>query len=242
MNTPQAPTGLLVMDKETGYTSMDVCAIVRSRLKRGGAPKRVKVGHAGTLDPAATGVLLILIGSSTRLVDRFMATRKRYIAEVDLSCTSTTDDREGATTQVPVLTPPGREAIDVALARFIGAIQQVPPAFSAIHIDGQRAYALAREGKAVEIPARPVVVYAISVVAYAFPKLVLDIACGKGTYIRSIARDLGPVLGTGGLLAGLQRTEVGDFTLEMSARLADVPDPLLQEHLRDPKLYLSATS
>lgn len=229
---PTNPVGLLVVDKPEGPTSMDICRVVKARLRKGGAPKSVKVGHGGTLDPLATGVVVVLIGrAATRLCDEVMAGEKRYIAEVDLSRRSTTDDREGEQTEISVLRAPGLAEVEAACARFVGTIEQVPPAHSAIWIDGQRAYKLARAGEAPEMKAREVEIHAIGIVGYAYPRLVLDVCCGKGTYIRSLARDVGMALGVGGMLAGLRRTAVGRFQLEDSIRLDDVPSPLLQADL-----------
>jgi len=202
---------------------MDVCRVVRRRT--GGA----KVGHAGTLDPLASGVLVVCLGAATKAIDSLMASEKRYLAEVDLSAFSSTDDREGERREVTVTIPPTREAIEGALAGFVGIVQQRPPAHSAVHIAGRRAYAIAREadrrgGQAERPPARPVVIHEIGLVEYAWPRLTIDIRCGKGTYIRSLARDLGEALGTGGMLAALRRTAVGGYSLEMALPLDDLPE------------------
>jgi tRNA pseudouridine55 synthase len=219
--------GLLVIDKPLGWTSAKVCWWVRRRTK--GA----KIGHAGTLDPLATGVLVLCLGSATKAVDRLMATRKRYLAEVDLSRVSTTDDGEGTITPVDVPTPPTREAVDRALARFVGTIKQRPPAHSAIWIDGARAYHLARAGAAPEMKEREIVIHSITIIDYAWPILRLDIDCGKGTYIRSLARDIGVALGTGGMLAGLRRTAVGEFTIERAASPETLPEAIEPGHLAE---------
>lgn len=219
-------TGILVIDKPTGRTSMDVCRAVRRRLIAGGAPKRIKVGHGGTLDPLATGVLVVLIGRATRLCDRIMAGEKRYTAEVDLSRTSTTDDEEGEATTIDVPHPPSRADIENSLRGFVGRIMQRPPAYSAMKVGGRRAYKLARAGGQVRLEPRPVEIHEIAVVDYQWPRLVLDIRCGKGTYIRSLARDLGEALGTGGMLGALRRTRVGPHRVEDATSLDDLPDAL----------------
>lgn len=229
-----SPSGLLVIDKPEGLTSMDVCRRVRARLRRGGAPKRVKVGHGGTLDPLATGVLVVMVGKATKLCEQVMAGEKRYLAEVDLSAFTTTDDREGERTEVSVSTPPSLDDIEAGCARLVGEIEQVPPAFSAIKVDGRRAYRLARAGEAPQLEPRRVVVHEIRVTSYDWPQLVLDVRCAKGVYIRSLARDLGRFLGTGGSLAGLRRTQVGRFTIDGALRLEDVADPLLASDLQSP--------
>lgn len=229
--TPVSPAGLLLIDKPEGPTSMDVCRAVRRRLVAAGAPKRVKVGHAGTLDPLATGLLVVLVGKATRLCDRYMAGEKRYLAGVDLSRTSATDDREGPIHEVENPAPPTLDAIRAALPRFVGAIMQAPPAFSAVKVGGERAYRLARKNKAPTLSPRPVVIHAVDIVEYAWPILRLDVRCGKGVYIRSLARDLGAVLGVGGMLHSLRRTRVGPFSVDGAAPLETLPARLSQSDL-----------
>jgi tRNA pseudouridine55 synthase len=225
------PCGLLLIDKHQGPTSMGICAAVRARLRRGGAPKRIKVGHAGTLDPMATGLLVVLVGKATRESARFMASEKEYEATIDLAHRSDTDDAEGEVIAVGVATPPTREALEAGLARQVGVIMQTPPAYSAISVGGRRAYDLAREGKAVELAARAVSVHAIHVLDYAWPTARVRVRCGKGTYIRSIARDLGLALGTGGMLTALRRTRSGDLRVEAARSLDQLPDVLSQKQL-----------
>lgn len=231
MNTPAGPTGILLVDKSLRFTSMDVCAIIRSRLKRGGAPKRIKVGHGGTLDPLATGLLVVLVGKATRMCDAVMAGEKRYLADVDLSCNTPTDDAEGERTPCENQSDPGLAAVEAACRSFTGKVMQRPPAFSAMHVDGRRAYDLARKGHAVELPARPVDIHDISILSYEWPRLRIDVRCGKGVYIRSLARDLGAALGRAGMLAGLRRTAVGGFTIDAARTLDNLPDPLVQSDL-----------
>jgi len=232
-NQPTPVAGLLVLDKPLGFSSAKAVAVVKARLRRGGQPKSIKVGHAGTLDPLATGVLVILVGKATRLQDRVMAGEKGYLTGVDLSAFTTTDDAEGERDEVRVETPPTRAQIEAVLAEhFTGEIQQTPPAFSAIKRGGKRAYAEARAGREVTLQPRPVTVHSIGVVDYDYPSLTLDIACGKGTYIRSIARDLGERLGTGGTLSSLRRTKVGEFTIDQAVTIDGLPDPLPLSELR----------
>ncbi|MEX2217837.1 MAG: tRNA pseudouridine(55) synthase TruB [Phycisphaerales bacterium] len=225
------PSGVLVIDKPEGITSMGVCRRVRGKLVAGGAPKRVKVGHGGTLDPLATGVLVVLVGKATRLCERVMAGEKRYLAGVDLLRRSTTDDREGETTEVNVLTPPTEAHLREALAKFVGTIMQAPPAYSAIKVAGERAYRMARAGRAPELAPRPVAIHSIDVVDYRFPVVTLDVRCGKGVYIRSLARDLGAAVTGAGMLLSLRRTQVGQFRIEDARRLADLPDPMSEADL-----------
>ena len=231
-----SPTGLLIIDKPIGKTSMQVCANIRARLRKAGAPKRIKVGHAGTLDPLATGVLVVLVGKATRFQDRFMAGRKRYTARVDLSAVSRTDDREGPVTPINC-EPVPRHEIEAVLPRFVGTIVQRPPAYSAMKVGGRRAYDLARKSETeADLPVlepRPITIDSIDIVGYDWPVLTLDIACAKGTYIRSLARDLGESLHTGGMLDALVRTRVGRYTIDRASALDDLPGELTQQDLLD---------
>jgi tRNA pseudouridine55 synthase len=182
------------------------------RVRRAAGMKRV--GHAGTLDPLATGVVVVCLGKATKSVELLMGMTKVYLAGVDLSAFTTTDDREGPREEVTVENPPGEEKVREAIARFVGEIDQTPPAFSAIHVEGQRAYDLARKGKEVTLKSRKVRIDAIELIEYVWPLATIRVTCGKGTYIRSLARDLGKALGTGGHLASLRREAVGVYTLE----------------------------
>ncbi len=220
--------GLLVIDKPLGMTSAAVCRLVRART--GGA----KVGHAGTLDPLATGVLIVCLGAATKAVPKLMAGEKKYIAEVDLSAFSTTDDMEGETTALAVKRTPTREDVEAASKQFIGNILQRPPAYSALKIDGKAAYKRARAGETLELEPRPVVIHNITVIAYEWPIATLDVRCGKGVYIRSLARNLGESLGTGGRLKNLRRTLVDPYGIDDAIELDKVSDPFDQSLLRPP--------
>ena len=209
--------GFVNVNKPPGPTSFTVVAAVRREVTR-----KVKVGHAGTLDPFACGVLVICVGPATRLTSYVQATHKRYLAGITLGATSNTDDTEGELIVTEGAQPPDAEAVSQAVAKFVGRIEQVPPAFSAVHIDGKRAYHLARKGHALDIPARPVTIYEMAVVRYAWPTLEIDVRCGGGTYIRSLARDIGQSLRVGGYCSSLTRTEVGPFTLADSVDLGYV--------------------
>jgi tRNA pseudouridine55 synthase len=220
--------GILVLDKPEGITSMTAVSIVRRKVSGG---KRAKVGHAGTLDPLATGVLVIAIGKATAALSRLMETDKHYHTVIDLSALTTTDDREGPREEIAVMHPPSHHEVLAALERFTGEFQQRPPSYSAVKIDGRRAYALARKGDAVAIPSRTVHVRELHLRRYQWPMVELDLRCAKGFYVRSLARDLGKALGSGGHCASIRRTEVGRFTLEMAKCLADVPDRLREEDL-----------
>lgn len=214
-----------MVDKPLNLTSMNVCSIVRGRLKAGGAPKRVKVGHGGTLDPLASGVLVVLIGKATKMCDEVMAGVKGYLTTVDLSQVSTTDDLEGEKTEILPETIPTLEDVESACAKWVGDVMQAPPPYSAIKVNGQRAYALARKGEEVVLPARPIRIDSIEIVSYEWPMLTIDVVCGKGTYIRSLGRDIGRELGAGGMLTALRRTRVGRFTLDQAITLDEVPNP-----------------
>jgi tRNA pseudouridine55 synthase len=202
---PHAMFGILNINKPASWTSRDVV----NRVQRLARP--AKVGHAGTLDPLATGVLVVCVGPATRLIEYIQRMPKRYVGAFQLGVTSPSDDTELETTPVPNATAPTLDEIEAALPQFVGAIQQRPPAYSAVKIKGKRAYDLARQGREVELAARPVTVHAIHIARYEYPELVLDITCGSGTYIRSIGRDLADSLGTGAVMTALERTAVGDF-------------------------------
>ncbi|MEM9414036.1 MAG: tRNA pseudouridine(55) synthase TruB [Planctomycetota bacterium] len=232
---PGVPSGLLIVDKPLGWSSMDVCRKVRWAVKRGMPEsmgrRKIKVGHSGTLDPLATGVVVVCVGKATKQVDRLMGSTKVYEAEVNLSGFTASDDAEFEPEPVEVATPPARDMVESALALQMGVIEQVPPAFSAVHVDGKRAYKAARAGEAVEIKPRPVRIDAIEVLDYTWPTLRLRITCGKGTYIRSIARDLGKSLGTGGYLTGLRRTASGQFKVTDAVGVERFEAPVVQGDL-----------
>ena len=229
--------GFFAIDKPAGPTSHDIVASVRRRVGRG-----VKIGHAGTLDPFARGVLVVCAGPATRLADYVQAQPKRYRAVIRLGATSTTDDPDGEVTPTPAglglpsgadqhglaapLGGPRPTEADVrrVVAGFVGEIEQVPCSHSAVHVDGQRAYKLARAGKEVALPSRPVVIHAIDVLRWDWPILELDVRCGSGTYIRALARDIGSALKVGGYCQVLTRTAVGVFELAR-AFAPDALDP-----------------
>src|SRR5262249_9674427 len=177
--------GLLVLDKPAGITS-------RSAVDRAlrWFPRRTRLGHAGTLDPLATGVLVLCLGGATRLAEYVQRMGKTYTSTFVLGATSDTDDADGTVTPVPGAADPGRGAVAAALAGLVGTLEQVPPAFSAAKVTGRRAYDLARRGEEVPLRPRPVEVYGIDVLRYEYPFLDVEVRCGKGTYIRALARDL----------------------------------------------------
>ena len=217
--------GFVVVDKPVGVSSMDVIRRVRAAASRARGVKKTKCGHAGTLDPLASGLVICCLGKATKSVDHLMGLTKVYETEVDLSAFTATDDREAARQEVAVAEPPSREAVERACFSFVGpAIEQVPPAYSAIHVQGQRAYDLARRGEDVKMRPRLVRIDAIELLGYDWPIARLRITCGKGTYIRSVGRDLGVALGTGGHLAALRRTATGCFNVEDAVPLEAFKD------------------
>jgi tRNA pseudouridine55 synthase len=212
--------GLLNINKPVGPTSFRVVAQVR-RLVGG---RKTKVGHAGTLDPFADGVLVVCIGSATRLADYVQKQTKSYRTVITLGATSDTHDIEGDIIPNPDATEVNVDEVKNVLQMFIGAIDQVPPAHSAVHVDGKRAYDLARAGHKLDLPARKVNIYDVALVEYAWPTLTIDVTCGAGTYIRSLARDIGEELHVGAYCSSLTRTAIGKFRVENAVELADV-DP-----------------
>ncbi|HEX5797545.1 MAG TPA: tRNA pseudouridine(55) synthase TruB [Candidatus Saccharimonadales bacterium] len=203
--------GLLLIDKPEGWTSHDVVAKVRGILNKQ-ANKKVKVGHTGTLDPMATGLLILVVGSYTKRAAEFSKLDKTYEATMKLGKTSSTGDAEGKKTDVSDKKPSEKE-IEQALKSFIGEIEQIPPAYSAVKIGGRRAYKLAREGKELKLEPRKVKIYAITSVNYDFPYLSFTTKVSSGTYIRSLGEDIGHKLGTGAYLTKLTRLKIGKFGL-----------------------------
>ncbi len=198
--------GLLVVDKPGGLTSR---AVVDRALRW--FPRGTRIGHTGTLDPLATGVLVLCVGVATRLTEYVQRMDKVYRADLLLGARSTTDDADGVIEPVVGVQPPDRTKIAQQVHAFIGEIEQVPPAFSAAKVTGRRAYDLARQGQEIALEPRCVRIDAIDLLAYEYPRLELEVRCGKGTYIRALARDLGERLGCGALVATLRRLRIGRF-------------------------------
>ena len=210
--------GIIIIDKPAGWTSMDVCAKLRGILKT------KKIGHAGTLDPMATGVLPVFVGQATRAVSFAEGGEKEYVAGLRLGRTTNTQDTEGQTlTQSPVTV--GREELEAVLPRFTGEISQIPPMFSAIKINGQKLYDLARQGKEVERKARAVTIFALEVVEQVSETdYILRVRCSKGTYVRTLCHDIGQALGCGGCMFSLRRTMAAGFTLDESVTLEQMQE------------------
>lgn len=221
--------GLLLIDKPSGWTSFDVVAKIRGQVKAQTGLKRPKVGHAGTLDPLATGLLLILVGDYCKKASEYSKLDKTYEVELILGKTSTTDDAEGEITLLSDTKPTETEVL-ATLQSFIGEIDQVPPIFSAIKVDGKRAYKLAREGKQPKMKARPVTIHAIDNVTYDYPKVRFTTGVSSGTYIRSLVRDIGQNLGTGAYMTALQRTSTGDFKLENAHQIDTIMAGTIDQH------------
>jgi tRNA pseudouridine55 synthase len=211
--------GILLIDKPKGWTSFDVVAKIRGQLKRETGLKKPKVGHTGTLDPLATGLLIIVVGSYCKRAQEFSKLDKTYEVTMKLGQTSTTGDEEGEKTHISDQKPT-LEEVTAVLGQFSGEIMQTPPIYSAIKIDGQRAYKLARAGKEVKLEPRPVTIYDIRLDSYEYPVVTFTAHVSSGTYIRSLVEDIGKHLGTGAYMSGLQRTEVGKFLLS-NAQMID---------------------
>ncbi len=227
--------GILLVDKPAGWTSFDAVNKARRLIETSGLnitnKKRYPMGHTGTLDPLATGLLVLMLGTYTKKVPEYTKLDKTYEVTMRLGQTSTTGDEEGEKTVVSDRRPT-KEELHIALARFEGDIMQKPPAFSAIKVNGQRAYKLARAGKTPELEARPVHIERIILTDYTYPDVTFTTHVSSGTYIRSLVEDLGKLLGTGAYMAALRRTRVGTFRLEQALSMEGLTPETLQPLLR----------
>lgn len=221
-------SGLFNIYKPAGWTSRDVV----NRVER--LVKPAKAGHAGTLDPLAEGVLIVCAGAATRLISAVQEREKEYRAVFQLGCRSDTDDNTGQVVSVDVPQPPTLSQVTLLLPQFVGDIQQTPPQFSAVHVDGQRAYTLARQGQTVDIAPRQVRVNRLEIMSYNWPRLELLIECGSGTYVRSIGRDLGELLGCGAVMTELLRTRIGPFLSADAVRIDDLQRDSISNYLFPP--------
>ena len=213
---------ILYVDKPLRWTSFDVVKRVRGIILRRLHRKKFKVGHAGTLDPLATGVMIICTGKATKNIENLQAGVKEYVAEVTFGATTPSFDLE---TEIDATFPTEhitRELVEETLKNFVGEIKQVPPAFSACKIDGHRAYKMARKGEEPELKAKTLVIDEIELTDYAQDKITIRIVCSKGTYIRALARDIGLALGTGAHLTALRRTRVGNICIKDCLSVEDV--------------------
>ena len=223
------------VDKPLHWTSFDVVKRIRGILTRRTGRKKLKVGHAGTLDPLATGVMTIVTGRKTKLIEQLQAQTKEYVATIRLGATTPSFDLE---TEIDATYPwehISRDAVNKALSRFVGEISQVPPAFSACKIDGKRAYKMARKGKDVERKRKTLVIDQIELLEYNLPDIVVRVVCSKGTYIRALARDIGEALASGAHLTALRRTRVGDNHISACESVDDITKRLETEQIIIPE-------
>lgn len=222
--------GLLLIDKPKDWTSFDVVAKVRSLVRQQTGLKKCKVGHCGTLDPLATGLLLVVVGTYCKRAESFTKLDKSYTATLALGYTSTTGDEEGEKTAVNTKLQPSREIAEQVVSSFLGAQSQTPPQYSAIKIGGTPAYKLARAGKTAAIKPRDITVHTLTVQSYEYPYLEIECLVSSGTYIRVLAEDIGSKLGTGAYLSGLRRLTVGAYSIEQAINIEDL-DSGVEGHL-----------
>lgn len=225
------PKNFILINKPATWTSFDVVGYIRGAARRITKSKTIKIGHAGTLDPFATGLLIVGIGrEATRELDQFKALTKTYQATLTLGATSDTLDSTGTITPSPTSQPPTEKAIRTVLAGFVGEQTQIPPMHSAKQVDGVRLYKLARQGKVVERQPNTITISSLTFVSYAWPELTISVTCSAGTYIRTLADDIGRQLGTGAYCSALTRTAIGPYTLDQAVSpddsLAKLPDLL----------------
>ena len=211
---------IILIDKPAGLSSFGVVARVRRRLSMD-AGKKVKVGHTGTLDPFATGLLILLANKATKLSNQFLKLDKWYEATICLGKTSTTGDPEGEIIEQNTEKLPTLEEVKAVVNQFVGQITQTVPAFSAVKINGQRAYQLARRGEDVVMPNRQIEIYSLEILSYDYPELVIRTHVSSGTYIRTLGEDIGKALGVGAYLTSLRRTQVGDYQIKNAIKLSD---------------------
>ena len=205
---------ILYFNKPLGWTSFNLVSRIRGSIRRRLDIKKIKVGHAGTLDPLATGVMIICTGKATKRIGEFQYQTKEYIAKIYLGATTPSFDLEQEVDHTYPNEHITQELVEETLKNFIGRIEQVPPAFSACKVDGKRAYDLARKGEEVILKPKVLVIDEIELMDYSFPEITVRVVCSKGTYIRALARDIGLALGSGAHLTGLIRTRIGEIRLE----------------------------
>ncbi len=217
--------GFFIIDKPIGPTSHDVVKHIRAIVDQR------RVGHAGTLDPFASGILIVAVGQATRLLEYVHDLPKTYLTTIVLGARSTTDDRMGEITPIDNPSIPTLEIIQETIKSFIGQIEQIPPAYAAIKVQGKKLYEYAREGTAMEVPARSVTIHNIEIVRYEFPELELLVHCSTGTYIRALARDVGESLGVNGYASTLRRTAIGNWNETNAIKLENITKNVITEHL-----------
>jgi len=212
---------ILVFDKPLDWTSFDLVHKVRYIICKKLNIKKLKVGHAGTLDPKATGILVLCTGKATKKIETLQADEKEYVATLKIGATTPSFDLESIEDRQFETSHITKALLGEVLKKFLGTIEQVPPEYSAIKIEGKRAYEYARKGIAVEIKSKTLEIKEIEILSFSIPEIKLRIVCGKGTYIRALARDIGVALHSGAYLTGLRRTRVGDYDLKQAINLAD---------------------
>jgi len=205
---------MLLFDKPLNWTSFDVVKKIRFLLKHYLGVKKIKVGHAGTLDPLASGLVIVCTGKATKKIDEYQGMTKEYIADIRLGSTTPTYDLESEPDEFFPYKHITEEMLASVISQFTGEIEQTPPIFSAIKVQGKKAYDLARKGETVELKSRQITIFEIKVLEFNLPDLTVNVKCSKGTYIRSLAYDMGKALGSGAHLTGLRRTRIGEFSVD----------------------------
>ncbi len=227
--------GLINVNKPAGMTSRDVVNRIVRR-----CPRKTKVGHAGTLDPMATGVLVVAIGPATKLIQYPQQQLKTYVGSFRLGLSSDTEDVTGNVSELANAPIIDQQQLLDTLPGFIGQIEQTPPQFSAVKVDGQRAYKAARAGLKVDIKPRPTFIDSISVGEFCYPDFQIEITCGKGTYVRTLGRDIARSLGSDAVMTSLQRTAIGEFSIESAVSLEDIENQSIDELMANPKLMVAS--
>lgn|SRR5690554_4154596 len=213
---------ILYIDKPLYWTSFRVVRVVRAKICQKLKIKKLKVGHAGTLDPLATGVMILCTGKKTKQIEELQALTKEYIARVRLGATTPSFDMETEVDQEFPVNHITEEMVKEVLEEFTGEIEQVPPVYSAVKVDGKRAYKYARENEDIELKPKLLVIDSIELIEFDLPEITIRVVCSKGTYIRALARDIGKALKSGAHLTGLSRTRIGEVTLDMCLKMDEV--------------------
>lgn len=226
---------ILYIDKPLGWTSFDAVKRLRGAVMRRMGVRKFKVGHAGTLDPLATGVIIVCTGKATKRIEELQAGVKEYIATVALGATTPSFDLETEIDATYPIEHIDRQLVEAALKRFVGRIEQVPPAYSACKVDGKRAYSMARKGKEVELKPKVLVIDEIELIDYKPGEITIRVVCSKGTYIRALARDIGEALGSGAHLKALRRTRVGDVDISRCLSVADAVEMIANAEVEVPE-------
>ena len=228
---------IIGIDKPLGWTSFDAVKRVRGAIQRRLHLKKIKVGHAGTLDPLATGVLIVCTGRATRKIDELQSGAKEYVATIRLGATTPSFDLETAVDKEYPWQHITKERVEEVLPRFTGSIMQVPPVFSAVKVDGKRAYNLARKGKEVNLKPKALEISEMELLDFSLPEITLRIVCSKGTYIRASARDIGEALESGAHLTALRRTRVGSIRVEDCLGVAEAVEKIANTDITYPEDY-----